>query len=184
MTTVNEGLSGIRVVKAFAQEAREIATFGTQNKKIRQIAIRTEVNWEVCFATITLLTSFWNANYVAFRRGARVLRDALTLGTLLAFYAYLWRLYEPIQWFGEVNNWMTRAFTGAERIFEVIDTPAEAYNDPAAQPISSVRGEVSFKEVTFGYDKSKPVLHGINLDVMPGEMVGLVGRSGLAKLLL
>ena len=180
MTTVNEALSGIRVVKAFAQEAREIAAFGIQNRKIRQTAIRTEVNWEVCFATITLLTSFGMLIMWLFG-GREVLRDALTLGTLLAFYAYLWRLYEPIQWFGEVNNWMTRAFAGAERIFEVIDTPAEAYNDPDAQPISNIRGEVSFKGVTFGYDKSKPVLHGINLDVMPGEMVGLVGRSGVGK---
>ena len=180
MTTVNEALSGIRVVKAFAQEAREIAAFGIQNRKIRQTAIRTEVNWEVCFATITLLTSFGMLIMWLFG-GREVLRDALTLGTLLAFYAYLWRLYEPIQWFGEVNNWMTRAFAGAERIFEVIDTPAEAYNDPDAQPISNIRGEVSFKGVTFGYDKSKSVLHGINLDVMPGEMVGLVGRSGVGK---
>ena len=180
MTTVNEALSGIRVVKAFAQEAREIATFGIQNRKIRETAIRTEVNWEVFYATITLLTSFGMLIMWLFG-GREVLRDALTLGTLLAFYAYLWRLYEPIEWFGEVNNWMTRAFAGAERIFEVIDTPAEAYNDPDAQPISNLRGEVSFKEVTFGYDKSKPVLHEINLDVMPGEMVGLVGRSGVGK---
>ena len=180
MTTVNEALSSIRVVKAFAQEAREIATFGIQNRKIRQTAIRTEVNWEVFYATITLLTSFGMLIMWLFG-GREVLRDALTLGTLLAFYAYLWRLYEPIEWFGEVNNWMTRAFAGAERIFEVIDTPAEAYNDPEAQPISNLSGEVSFKGVTFGYDKSKPVLHEINLDVMPGEMVGLVGRSGVGK---
>ena len=113
--------------------------------------------------------------------GREVISDALTLGTLLAFYAYMWMLYEPVQWFGQVNNWMTRAFAGAERIFEVIDTPAEAYKDPDAQPISEIRGEVSFKGVTFGYDKSKPVLHEINLEVTSGEMIGLVGRSGVGK---
>ena len=180
MATVNEALSGIRVVKAFAQEAREIATFGIQNKKIRQLAIRTETNWEIFFATTTLLTGF-GILIVWFFGGREVIADALTIGTLLAFYAYMWMLYEPIEWFGEVNSWMTRAFAGAERIFEVIDTPAEAYRDPNAHPISNIKGEVSFKEVTFGYDKSKPVLHGINLDVSPGEMVGLVGRSGVGK---
>ncbi len=180
MATVNEALSGIRVVKAFAQEAREIATFGIQNKKIRQLAIRTETNWEIFFATTTLLTGF-GILIVWFFGGRDVIADALTIGTLLAFYAYMWMLYEPIEWFGEVNSWMTRAFAGAERIFEVIDTPAEAYRDPNAHPISNIKGEVSFKEVTFGYDKSKPVLHGINLDVSPGEMVGLVGRSGVGK---
>ena len=180
MATVNETLSGIRVVKAFAQEIREIAAFGSRNKKIRQLAIRTEINWEIFFATTTLLTSF-GILIVWFFGGQEVINDALTIGTLLAFYAYMWMLYEPIEWFGQVNNWMTRAFTGAERIFEVIDTPAEAYKDPDARPISNIRGEISFKNVTFGYDKSKPVLHEINLNVTPGEMVGLVGRSGVGK---
>ena len=180
MATVNEALSGIRVVKAFAQEAREIAAFGVRNKKIRQLAIRTEINWEIFFATTTLLTSF-GIVIVWFFGGREVIKDALTLGTLLAFYAYMWMLYEPMEWFGEVNSWMTRAFAGAERIFEVIDTPTEAYEDPNARSISSIKGHVTFKDVTFGYDKSKPVLHGINLDVAPGEMVGLVGRSGVGK---
>ena len=180
MATVNEVLSGIRVVKAFAQEAREIATFGLRNKTIRQLAIRTEINWEIFFATTTLLTSL-GILIVWFFGGREVISDALTLGTLLTFYAYMWMLYEPIEWFGQVNSWMTRAFAGAERIFEVIDTPAEAYKDPNARSISHIKGHIRFKDVTFGYDKSKPVLHEINLDVKPGEMVGLVGRSGVGK---
>ena len=180
LATVNEVLSGIRVVKAFAQEAKEIARFGIRNKKIRQLGIRTEVNWQIFFATTTLLTSF-GMLIVWLLGGREVIRDMLTVGTLLAFYAYMWMLYEPIEWFGQVNNWMTRAFAGAERIFEVIDTPAEAYQDPDAHSISNIKGEISFKDVTFGYDKSKPVLHEINLDVAQGEMVGLVGRSGVGK---
>ena len=180
MTTVSEVLSGIRVVKAFAQEAKEIVSFGVRNKKIRQLAIRTEINWEIFFATTTLLTSF-GILIVWLLGGREVIRDTLTLGTLLTFYAYMWMLYDSIEWFGEVNSWMTRAFAGAERIFEVIDTPAEAYKDPTARSISNIKGHVRFTDVTFGYDKSKPVLHEINLDVVPGEMVGLVGRSGVGK---
>ena len=180
MATVSEVLTGIRVVKAFAQEAKEIAAFAIRNKKIRQLAFRTENNWTVFFATTTLLTSFGILS-VWLLGGREVIRDTLTLGTLLTFYAYVWMLYEPIQWFGEVNSWMTRAFAGAERIFEVIDTPAEAYRDPNAHSVSNLRGDVSFKDVTFGYDKSKPVLHEINLNVAPGETVGLVGRSGVGK---
>ena len=76
---------------------------------------------------------------------------------------------------------MTRAFAGAERIFEVIDGTPEAYNDPEATSLAEIKGRVTFKDVTFGYDKSKPVLHEVDLDVAPGEMIGLVGKSGVGK---
>jgi ATP-binding cassette subfamily B protein len=76
---------------------------------------------------------------------------------------------------------MTRAFAGAERVFEVIDTEPEAYQDPKAVRMPDMRGDISFREVTFGYDKSKPVLHDISLDVAAGEMIGLVGKSGVGK---
>ena len=105
----------------------------------------------------------------------------LTLGTLMAFYSYMMLLYGPLEWFGMVNSWMTRAMAGAERIFEIIDTPSEAYRDPNAVPMPNIEGRVTFDDVTFGYDKSKPVLHEINLDVKPGEMIGLVGKSGVGK---
>jgi len=80
-----------------------------------------------------------------------------------------------------VNSWMTRAFAAAERIFEIIDTPSEAYKDPNAVSVPNIEGHVKFNEVTFGYDKSKPVLHEIELDISPGEMIGLVGKSGVGK---
>ena len=93
----------------------------------------------------------------------------------------MWMIYGPIEWFGEVNSWMTRAFAGAERIFEVIDSESEAYEDPQAQALPNMAGAVRFRGVTFGYDKSKPVLNGIDLDVPAGEMIGLVGKSGVGK---
>ena len=180
MAMVNEALSGIRVVKAFAQEIREVAAFNKRNKVLRRISIKTEVNWEIFFATSSLVTSF-GVLIVWLFGGLEVIKDNLTLGTLLAFYAYMWLFYGPMEWFGRVNNWMTRAFAGAERIFEVIDTPPEAYTDPNAVPMPNIEGRVTFKSVTFGYDKSKPVLHEIDLDVAPGEMIGLVGKSGVGK---
>ena len=90
-------------------------------------------------------------------------------------------LYRPLEWFGQVNNWMSRAFAGAERIFEVIDTRPERYNDPDAVPMPEMEGAISFRNATFGYDKSKPVLHGLDFDIAAGEMIGLVGKSGAGK---
>lgn len=180
MSTVNETLSGIRVVKAFAQEIREVASFNKRNKVLRRIAVRTEINWEIFFATSSLVTSL-GVLIIWLFGGIEMFKGEFSIGKLLAFYGFMWLVYGPIQWFGQVNNWMTRAFAGAERIFEVIDTPPEAYDDADAVPMPNIEGRIDFQKVTFGYDKSKPVLHEINLEVTPGEMVGLVGKSGVGK---
>ncbi|MBI4531895.1 MAG: ABC transporter ATP-binding protein [Candidatus Latescibacteria bacterium] len=177
---VNEALSGIRVVKAFAQEGREITEFEKRNTYLLRVGVQSERNWSIFFSTMGLLTGF-GVMIVWFFGGLEVIGGRLTLGTLMAFYNYIWLFYGPLQWFGQVNSWMTRAFAGAERIFEVIDTPSEAYRNPDAVAMPDVRGRVTFQDVTFGYDKSKPVLHEINLDVQPGEMIGLVGKSGVGK---
>jgi ATP-binding cassette, subfamily B, bacterial len=180
MSRVNEALTGIRVVKAFAQEEREISVFKTRNDKLTRVGIQAEVNRGVFFKTMTLLTAV-GVMIVWYYGGLEVIDGDLTLGTLMAFYSYMMLLYGPLEWFGMVNSWMTRAFAGAERIFEIIDTPPEAYQDPDAVPMPNITGQVKFDDVTFGYDKSKPVLHEIDLDVKQGEMIGLVGKSGVGK---
>ncbi len=177
---LNEALHGIRVVKAFAQEHREIEAFTEHNEYLAVSGRRASRNWFVLWSTMSLATGL-GILIVWYFGGAEVLRGELTLGTLMAIYYYMWLVYGPLEWFAEVNSWMTRAFAGAERIFEVIDAPAEAYEDPDAVAMRQMQGRVVFDGVTFGYDKSKPVLHEIELEVEPGEMIGLVGRSGVGK---
>jgi len=177
---VAEALSGIRVVKAFAQQEREINAFGALNRKITDIGVETSVNRTIFFATISFLTGF-GVIIVWYFGGEEVIDDRLTLGTLLAFYSYMWMVYGPLEWFGQVNSWMSRAFAGAERVFEVIDTAPESYEDVHAQRLPKMSGHIRFDEVTFGYDKSKPVLNEIDMDIQAGEMIGLVGRSGVGK---
>ena len=74
---------------------------------------------------------------------------------------------------------MVRAFAGAERIFEVIDARSEPFDRDGAIPMPEIRGQVSFKGAAFAYDPGKMVLHDIDLEVQPGEMIGLVGKSGV-----
>jgi len=123
----------------------------------------------------------FGAFFVWYMGGKQVLSGELTLGELVAIITYLWMLYWPLQWLCMIHNSMTQALTGAERIFEILDTPSEAFEDPDAVPMPRITGRVTFRRVTFGYDRSKPVLHEINLDVAPGEMIGLVGKSGVGK---
>ena len=180
MSRVNEALTGIRVVKAFAQENREIEVFDKYNSDITRIAVRTEINRAVFFSTMTFLVGL-GVLVVWLFGGWEVIEGEMTLGTLLAFYSYMWLLYGPLEWFGMVNSWMTHAFAGAERIFEIIDAPPEGYEDPDSLPLSDIKEGIRFRDVTFGYDKSKSVLHDIHLNVAAGEMIGLVGKSGVGK---
>jgi ATP-binding cassette subfamily B protein len=177
---LNETLHGVRVVKAFAQEQRELTAFARTNDDLAEISIITARNWRILWSTMSLISGAGMA-IIWYYGGMEVLDGDIDLGDLMALYSYMHLVYGPMQWFAEVNSWMTRAFAGAERIFEVIDTTPEAYEDPNAVALPRMEGRVVFDDVTFGYDKSKPVLHNIELEVEPGEMIGLVGKSGVGK---
>lgn len=177
---IQETLSGIRVVKAFAQEPRETERFQKNTSMLFDIEYWTERRWIFYFSTMGLVT-FTGVVIVWLVGGRQVLGQTLTVGELMLFYFYLHMFYGPLRWLGRVNSWMTRALSAAERIFEVIDTPPEAYNDPRAVPMPEMRGHIQFHDVTFGYEAALPVLKNVNLDIKPGEMIGLVGKSGAGK---
>ena len=177
---LNESLLGIRVAKAFAQEEAEIGRFDRRNEAVARATVREARFWDSSFAILNFITGA--GVFIAwFSGGSAVLGGTLTLGELMAFIQLLWMLYGPLQWFNRIYNWMSRALVGADRIFDVMDTPTEPYAQPGKLSPRPLRGEVEFREVTFGYDKTKPVLKKVDLHVQPGEMVGLVGKSGAGK---
>jgi ATP-binding cassette subfamily B protein len=176
----SEMLSSVRVVKAFAQEKREMARFDGNNEGVFRGDYESEKEVFIFFGTLSMLTSS-GLILVWYFGGMEIIDGTFTLGSLMMFISYLWMLYEPLQWFGELNTWSSRAMSGAEKIFEIIDTPVETDNqeNPVAMP--DIKGEVAFKDVFFAYEAGKPVLKEINLEVQPGEMIGLVGKSGAGK---
>ncbi|MEW6756293.1 MAG: ABC transporter transmembrane domain-containing protein, partial [Candidatus Latescibacterota bacterium] len=177
-THLNESINGIRVVKAFAQEAREGQRFRTRNDELREASVTAERVWMIFYTVLNFLMTF-GVFLVWYIGGRQVVHQELSLGALVAFVSYIWQLYRPLQFFSQLSNFVTRAFAGAERIFEVIDARPEAFRDPGATPLPHLEGRVTFRGVTFGYDPGKPVLKEIELDVAAGEMIGLVGRSGV-----
>ena len=177
---LNESLLGIRVAKAFAQEEAEVGRFNRRNEAVARATVHEARFWDSSFAVLNFVTG--TGVFIAwFAGGSAVIGGDLSLGMLIAFIQFLWMLYGPLQWFNRIYNWMSRALVGADRIFDVMDTPTEPYAEPGKLTLRPLRGEVELREVTFGYDKTKPVLKKVDLDVRPGEMIGLVGKSGAGK---
>ena len=175
---LNESLHGIRVVKAFAKEDTEYAKFQHRNHELRDAGWKADAKWFTIFGAMMFCTTLGTILCWAVG-GYLIVHKQLTLGQFWMMQAYLGLVYGPLQWFAAVNNWFSRAMAGADRIFEIMDMEAESYGDPAKK--TSIMGEVKFENVRFGYDKSNPVLKGIDFTAAPGEMIGLVGKSGAGK---
>jgi len=177
---INESITGIRVVKAFAQEGREATRFDMYNGNLRDVSVLWERSWFVFSAMMNFLMSF-GVFFVWYFGGRQILEGDLTLGVLMAFISYLWQLYRPLTCFHGLNNFLTRAFAGAERIFELMDTRNESVDPTHLMDVGEIKGSVRFENVHFEYERGKPVLKEVDLSVEPGEMIGLVGKSGVGK---
>lgn len=177
---VNDSISGVRIVRAFAQERHEIERFRHANEDVRRYETRAEILWATYFPLLWLSIDI-GALIVWYVGGGQVLGRTMSLGTLMTFNGFLWRFYEPLMHASPVLNWFSRSLTAAERIFEVLDSEPEQYDDGTLVSMPEIKGEVEFRDVTFGYEPHKPVLKNISLHVKPGEMIGLVGHSGAGK---
>jgi ABC-type multidrug transport system fused ATPase/permease subunit len=177
---MQENIQGVRVVRAFGTEAREIAKFTPANQALRDRQVDS-----------ARLSAFWS-NYMSFlatASGALVLsfggwlvvRGDLSIGELVAFNAYLAGLMNPIRFLALFANVWSRALVGLERIFDLLDTEADVAEKPGARPLPRVQGEIRFENVSFGYDPHSPVLQEINLHIKPGERVAILGLTGSGK---
>jgi ATP-binding cassette subfamily B protein len=179
-SAIHDNLSGIRVVKAFAREAREIERFQPISSELSKAGIRTEQTWLTMFSILTFTTGL-GAIIVWTVGGMGVLSGTLTLGTLLTFIAFLAMFYGPLQFANRFSEWLSRALAAADRVFEILDSSPSVPEPAEPVTLASIDGQVEFKNVTFGYDSHNPVLKNLTLTVKPGEMIGLVGHSGAGK---
>ncbi|MEY9091565.1 ABC transporter ATP-binding protein [Paenibacillus sp. RC84] len=179
-TLVGDSLQGIRVVKAFGREKSEQARYGEANREMMTQTVRMEGLWQAATPLFMLVTGAGGI-IVWYYGGLQVLDGGLTLGTLMAFTVYLTMFFGPLQWFTQAISWTNRAVSAAERVFEIMDTPREVADTADAVTPGRLEGTVSLDRVTYGYEKHKPVLKDISLEVKPGEMIGFVGHSGAGK---
>ncbi len=172
-------IPGIRVVKAFAQERREIERFGTSNERVLHVNDRLNVVWAFFGPVVTLLTTLGLLMVWAFAAW-RVYNSLITVGVLTAFLAYITRFYARSESLIRFVWHVQRAAASAQRIFEILDRQPSV--PEPAQPVDPGRlqGRIELDGVRFKYG-TREVLHGIDLKIEPGEMIGLVGPSGAGK---
>jgi ATP-binding cassette subfamily B protein len=173
-------LSGIRVVKAFAQEEREFARFNRISDYLRQSRVTVDYSTAAFSAIMQLIFSLGGL-IVWYVGGRDVLAGSMTLGSLMAFLAYLAMFYAPLATLSQFTTWLTNFLTGCQRVFELLDTPLETTEPAEPVDLPKVQGRICFEDVTFGYERHEPVLRNVDFEIKPGETVGIVGRSGSGK---
>ena len=173
-------LSGIRVVKAFNQESREGERFAAISERLRKTR-RGMDDASAIFNPVMGLVFQLGGWIVWFIGGRDVLGGHMTLGSLMAFFGYLWMFYGPLGSLTTFTNWLTQFVTQAHRIFEILDTAPDINDTHQPAAMGQIQGALRFEKVNFGYNRHHPVLHDLDLEIKPGEMIGMVGRSGSGK---
>jgi ABC-type multidrug transport system fused ATPase/permease subunit len=175
-----ENVSGVRVVKAFAQEERQLARF---RKAVQRVFDQSMVS--------TRLRAFYNP-FIGFLPqlglaaillvgGRQAINGSITVGEFVAFYGYVVMLTSPMRMLGIALGMAQRAVASGARVFEILDRAPEMTTPAGAPPLPAGSGSVRFDHVTFAYDGADPVLRDVSFDVEAGETVALVGATGSGK---
>ncbi len=172
-------IKGIRIVKSFGNEEREIEKFAKASKKLADVSASNEKYWALTYPIAGNIMAFGEF-FVLFFGGKMVLDGKLTVGELTRFTLYLTYLYAPLNWFSSFPRRLANAETSLLKLYEIIDEPVKM-SDENSESIFDASGEIEFKDVSFGYNSYEPVLKDVNLKIEPGEMIGLVGHSGAGK---
>src|SRR5881396_3519224 len=180
LAQAQEGLSSIRMVHAFGREDFEVRQFQQQARQSLQANLRltlTNVNSALVISTLMVVGTA-AMYYVG---TLHVLAGTLSLGSLLVFSAYLLMLYQPLESLTYTTWAMEGATAGAKRCFEVLDRQDDVIDLPEAIPIAETNGALQFENVSFRYAPNRLVLHDLDLDISPNQIVGLVGGTGAGK---
>lgn len=177
---MQEHVTGMSVVQIFNKEQDELKTFSAINKDHRKAHIDSIFYYAVFFPTVELLSSI-AIGLIIWYGGGEIIQGKMTLGVLFAFIQYTEMFFRPIRDLSEKYNIMQTAMASSERVFKLLDN-----NSIIPQPINPLKidkviGEISFKNVWFGYNDDEYILKNISFDIKPGQTVAIVGATGAGK---
>jgi len=180
VSVIQEVLTSIRVVKAFAREDYEQRRLEEESLESVEIALRARGLKAKLSPLVEIIVAIGTSMVLWF--GARmVLQGNLSAGSLIVFILYLGKMYKPMQELSKMTDAFSKASVGYERIREILDTEREVADLPGARPAPQFQGRVEFENVIFHYERGAPVLHDVTLQIEPGQTAALVGPTGAGK---
>jgi ATP-binding cassette subfamily B multidrug efflux pump len=181
---LEEELAGVRVAQAYNRTEANIQHFAEHNAANRDVNVQAVIVTSAFTPSIDMLSTLATVIVAAFG-GWLVVSNKLQVGIVVAFFIYVQQFFRPIQIISNIYTQMQSAFAGAERIFDLIDTPLQQKDSPNAQVLPPIEGRVAFDHVNFSYaakpDSTNLVLRDINLVADQGQTIALVGETGAGK---
>ncbi len=177
---VQERVAGFQLIKTFVAERREGLSFFKRSRALLDLTLHNAHITNLSNSVVQWLTQMATLGLVWYG-GQRLMLGTISVGTVVAFILLVRELYFPINRISEMNTVLHNSLAAIDRIFEVFDLEPDVADRPDAKPVRQVLGRVTFEQVSFGYRAAQPVLHDLNVDIRPGELVALVGPSGAGK---
>lgn len=180
---LNDTLTGARVIKAFGQEPSAITDFEKENNNMQETEVSVVAYENRFFALSSVGGNLLNVGVWALGSYLIILggHTDMSYGMLAAFLAYVAMLSGTLTAMTDLFRWGTSSMNAAGRIFEIVDAKAGVEEKQNSVSLPAIRGDVSLKNVTFSYQVGTPVLHNVSVDVPAGQMLGIVGKSGVGK---
>ncbi|GCE09602.1 ABC transporter ATP-binding protein [Dictyobacter aurantiacus] len=179
-STLQENISGMRVIQSLVREDRNRAEFDDLNAYNRDTNLESSRIAALVLPLVEVVAALAICLAVIYG-GYLVSKGQLLIGTLVAFVLYINRFFDPIRDLSQQYTQLQRAGVAAERIFQILNMKVEIKDKPDAQDLPEIKGDVRFKDVVFGYNPAHPVLRGLNWDIKAGQTVAIVGPTGAGK---